>query len=437
MSAPRIWTAGSLASLPLWKRRKILAALTPDEREALRYDWKRWARPEQLEPEGDWRVWLILSGRGWGKSRAGAEWVIHRARQGYRSIALIGETVADVREVMVEGEGESGILHISPPWFRPVYEPSLRQLTWPNGCVAHTYSGDEPDQLRGPAHDSAWADEPAKWKYGKDAWDNMEFGLRSGPDPRVVATTTPRPIPLIKELIAQSRGESPSCVVTYGNTFENRANLAPSFLARLEERYKGTRLGRQELYAEILDDNPGALWSSGLIESLRVKKGPVLKRIVVGVDPAVTSGEDSNETGIIVAGLGVDGHGYVLDDRTLRAKPAEWATAAVLAYEHWKADRIVAEVNNGGDLVEAVVRTVNAKVSYKGVRAARGKVTRAEPVAALAEQGKIHHVGFFAQLESQMTDWVPGMDSPDRMDAYCWAFHELMLGGAGGTAYGF
>jgi predicted phage terminase large subunit-like protein len=397
----------------------------------------RWARPEQLAPPGDWRVWLILAGRGFGKTRAGAEWVIDRARRGYRSIALIGETVADVREVMIEGEGESGILECSPPWFRPVYEPSLRQLTWPNGCVAHTYSGDTPRQLRGPAHDSAWADEPAKWQYPVEAWDMMEMGLRAGPDPRVVATTTPTPIPLIRSLIEQSRQENPSCVITRGNTFENEANLAPSFLARLRERYVGTRLGRQELFAEILDDNPDALWSSALLESTRVRKAPQLQRIVVGVDPAVTCGEDSNETGIIVAGLGVDGHGYVLDDRTLRAKPVEWATAAVLAYDDWRADRLIAEVNNGGDLVEAVVRTVAPRVSYKAVRAARGKLTRAEPVAALFEQGRCHMVGHWARLESQLTDWVPGMESPDRLDAMVWAFTELLLGGSGATAYGF
>jgi phage terminase large subunit-like protein len=345
-------------------------------------------------------------------------------------VNLIGATADDARDIMVEGE--SGLLAICPRGERPDYRKSERKLIWPSGAVSLIFTADEPERLRGKQSARIWADEICSWRYPDEAWNQAMFGLRLGDDPKALVSTTPRPIKVLREILAD-----PNTVITRGSTYANRENLTGAFFDAVIRKFEGTRLGRQELNAELLTDNPDALWSQALIDNLRVKKAPVLKRIVVGVDPAVTSGEDSNETGIIVAGLGVDGHGYVLDDRTLRAKPAEWATAAVLSYEHWKADRIVAEVNNGGDLVEAVVRTVSPKASYKGVRAARGKVTRAEPVAALYEQGKVHHVGYFAPLESQQTDWVPGMESPDRLDALVWALTELMLGGAGGTAHAF
>lgn len=370
-----------------------------------------------------------MAGRGFGKSRAGAEWVRERVKT-QRLVNLIGATADDARDIMVEGE--SGILAVCRNDERPEFRKSERKLLWPNGATSLIFTADEPERLRGKQHEALWCDEMGSWRYPDEAWAQAMFGLRLGMDPRAVITTTPRPLKALRELLSD-----PHTVVTRGSSYLNQENLAPAFFDAIIKRYEGTRLGRQELNAELLTDNPNALWNQTLIDSLRVKRAPPLKRIVVGVDPAVTSGEDSNETGIIVAGLGVDGHGYVLDDRTLRAKPAEWATAAVLAYEHWKADRIVAEVNNGGDLVETVVGTVRKGVSYKGVRASRGKVTRAEPVAALTEQGRIHHVGYFAQLESQLTDWEPGMPSPDRMDAYCWAFTELMLGGAGGRAHAF
>lgn len=391
----------------------------------LLYEWRFWARPNQLPPE-NWRhVWLILAGRGFGKTRTGAEtvrWLVETGQA--KRIALVAPTAADARDVMVEGE--SGILAVSRPDFKPEYEPSKRRITWPNGAVAYTYSAEEPDRLRGPQHDFAWCDELAAWKYPDDTWDNLIFGLRLGDNPRVVVTTTPKPIPLVRKLV-----NDPETVVTRGSTYENAANLPPSFLKEIRDKYEGTRLGRQEIFAEILDDVPGALWTRSMLDDLRVKKAPELVRVVVAIDPAVSSGEDSDETGIIVAGKGADGHGYVLDDLTCRMSPDGWATRAVNAYYKHEADRIVAEVNNGGDLVEATIRTVDRKIPYKAVRASKGKRTRAEPIAALYEQGKIHHVGSFPLLEDQMCNFTPdGYDgSPDRVDALVWALTELMLKG--------
>lgn len=402
-----------------------LPDLTDAECEALLYDWLTWARPDQLLPDGDWwRNWLILAGRGWGKTRTGAETVRAIVAPGhYGRLALIGQTSADVRDVIVEGE--SGILATSPPWFRPVYEPSKRRLTWPNGAMATTYSGDEPDQLRGPQHDAALCDELAKWKYAQDAWDNLQMGMRLGRRPLAVITTTPRPIPIIKSIAAD-----PQTVVTRGNTYDNAANLPASTMAYLRRKYEGSRLGRQELYAEILDDAPGALWKRDTITANRVAGHPDLVRVVVAVDPAATSSKASDETGIVAAGLGVDGFGYLLTDLSLKASPDGWGTAAVGGYRQHQADRIIGEANNGGEMVEHVIRTVDPNVSYKAVHASRGKQTRAEPIAALYEQGRIKHVGHFPALENQMCTWVPGMKSPDRMDALVWAFTELMLTGA-------
>lgn len=412
-----------LASLPEPERIQALAELTEQEAEALLYDWPFWARPNQLPPPGDWRVWLVLAGRGFGKTRTGAEWLRDQVEnRGRGRLALVAPTAADARDVMVEGE--SGILAISPPWFRPVYEPSKRRLTWPNGAIATTYSADEPDRLRGPQHDGAWADELAAWKY-PEAWDMLMFGLRLGMDPRAVVTTTPKPVRLIRELLAAA-----TTVVTRGSTYENAANLAPAFLEQIVTKYKGTRLGRQELDGEVLDDVPGALWTRKVLDDLRRTTAPELVRVVVAIDPAVTSGEDSDETGIVVAGRGADGHGYVLADLSCRMSPDGWARRAVNALQDHKADRIVAEVNNGGDLVERVIRTVERTVPYKAVHASRGKRVRAEPIAALYEQGKVHHVGSLPDLEDQMCTYLPeGSDkSPDRVDALVWALTELMLG---------
>lgn len=374
-------------------------------------------------PPGDWSVWLIMAGRGWGKTRSGAEAVLDLVERGYRAIALIGRTVADVRSVMVDGP-LSGILACAERrGYSVKYEPSKRKLTWPNGACAYTYSGDQPDQLRGPEHDAAWPDELAAWRYA-ETFDNLLFGLRIGPRPLVIATTTPRPVKLIRDLIA-----SPTTHVTRGRTLDNAANLSPIALSRLLEKYQGTRLGRQELDAELLDDVPGALWNRSRIETCRVGRIPAMVRIVIAIDPAVTVTEDSNDTGMIVAGIDDRGYGYVIDDLSGSYSPDAWARRAVAAYHQYHADRIVAEVNNGGDLVEAVIRTVDPSVSYRAVRATRGKWTRAEPVAALYEQNKVFHAGSLPELEDQLCTWVPGEDSPDRLDAMVWGLTDLMLSG--------
>lgn len=405
------------------ERESLLADLTDEEAAKLFYDWEIWARPNQLIPDGDWRTYLFLSGRGFGKTRIGAEWVRSRAESGeFSRIALVGETAADVRDVMVEGE--SGILAISPPWNFPKYEPSKRRLTWPNGTIATTYSGDEPDQLRGPQSDTAWADEVAKWKYATEAWDNLELGLRLGARPQAVATSTPRPVKVIREL----RDDEGTVVVT-GSSYENMDNLSPAFIHRIIKKYEGTRLGRQELYGHVLEDVPGALWTRAMLESAQVRGLPAMTRVVIGVDPAVTSGEDADSTGIIVVGKGVDGKAYVLADRTCRLSPDGWAQRTVEAHHEFGGDRIIGEANNGGDLIERVLRTVDSRIPYKKVTASRGKRVRAEPVAALYEQGKVFHVRGLDELEDQMISFLPeGTDtSPDRVDALVWALTELML----------
>jgi phage terminase large subunit-like protein len=418
--------ASSLASLPEPLRNELVRSLTREQALKIKYDWPYRARPEQLPPPGDWRVWLLLAGRGFGKTRTGAEFV--RARVGARTarrIALVAPTAADARDVMVEGE--SGLLAIAPPADRPLYEPSKRRLTWPNGAVATLFSADEPERLRGPQHDFAWCDELAAWRY-PDAWDMLMFGLRLGDDPRAVVTTTPRPTKLIRALLAD-----PKVVTTRGATAENRANLAPAFLDQIVKRYQGTRLGRQELDAELLDDMPGGLWQRGIIEATRTSTAPEFSRVVVAIDPAVSASEHADETGIIAAGRDSNGHGYVLADASGRYAPAEWARIAIAAYGARQADRIVAEINNGGDMVEATLRMIDPNVPFSAVRAARGKVARAEPVAALYEQGRIHHIGSFAQLEDQMCSFTSDFDrttagySPDRVDALVWAFTELLV----------
>lgn len=369
-------------------------------------------------------VWLILAGRGFGKTRTGAESVRAEAeRDKSGRIALVGPTAADVRDVMVEGE--SGILAISPPWFRPTYEPSKRRLTWPNGAIATTYSADEPDRLRGPQHSFAWGDEPASWRY-PEAWDMLQLGLRLGTRPRSIMTGTPKPIRLIRDLLARK-----DCHVTRGSTYDNRSNLAKPFLDAIVKKYEGTRLGRQELYAEVLDDVPGALWSRRCLDDYRVQKAPDLQRVVVAIDPPATSGEEANEAGIVVAGVDASGVAYVLEDWSQRASPEEWARKAIAAYRKWDADCLAAECNQGGEMVERVIKSV-ADVPVKLVRATRGKYVRAEPASALYEQGRVKHVGVHPVLEEQMTSFTPERAadrsdgfSPDRVDALVWAITEL------------
>jgi phage terminase large subunit-like protein len=400
--------------------------------DALENSWRAKARAEQIEPAGDWSIWLLLAGRGFGKTRTGAEWVLEQIAAGKKRIALVAPTAADARDVMVEGE--SGILACSPEWNRPVYEPSKRRLTWPNGAQAATYSADEPERLRGPQHDAGWCDELAAWRF-PEAWDMLQFGLRLGSRPRCIVTTTPKPTKLIRDLIARHGRD---VAITRGRTADNAANLAPSFLLTVERQYGGTRLGRQELEGLLLTDTPGALWTREMIERARVRfvDLPEMRRIVVAIDPAATSGEDADESGIIVAGLGQDGKGYVLEDRSGRYTPTEWAREAVAAYYRRGADRIVAEVNNGGEMCEACIRVIDPSVSFKAVHASRGKIARAEPVSALYEQNRVFHVGAFPALEDQMCEFSPGGmaggGSPDHMDALVWALTELMVGAPDG-----
>ena len=393
---------------------------------ALKYSWERNARGDQLAPEGDWKTWLILAGRGWGKTRCGAEWVRMKAETvpGCR-IALVGLTAADARDVIVEGE--SGIVAVHSENFKPLYEPSKRRITWPNGSMATCYNASEPDQLRGPQHHFAWVDELAKFPAAQELWDQLSFGLRLGDHPQTVVTTTPRPLPIIKRLMADQR-----TVITRGRTIDNVTNLAPGAVEELMDRYSGTRLGRQELDGEILDDVPGALWTRDMLDNARITDAPEMARIVVAIDPSGTSGSDEgDDVGIVIAGRGVDGRGYVLADRTCKLSPDGWARRAVTAYHEYKADRLVAERNFGGAMVEAVIRQADRSVSYKEVTASRGKAVRAEPVAALYEQGRVSHLGSLTDLEDEMmlmtASGYMGEKSPNRVDALVWALSEAML----------
>jgi phage terminase large subunit-like protein len=402
--------------------------LSPEARAILAYSWQHLGRFTQQPPPGDWRKWLILAGRGWGKTRTGAEWVRAQAEANPRArIAIIAETAHDGRSVMVGGQ--SGILACCPPWAKPKYTPTQRLLEWPNGAIATTYSGDEPGQLRGPQFTHAWCDEIAKWRHAQESWDNLMLSLRLGISPRAVITTTPRPTKIIKNLL-----NDPTATVTRGSTFDNSGNLPPSFLAEITQKYASTCLGRQELYAEVLDDVPGALWSRATIDDCTRQHLPAvsdMRRIVVAIDPAVTSGEKADETGIIVAGLDVNGMGWVLADLSGRMAPNDWASKAVQAYHQWQADRIVAEDNNGGEMVSLTIRTVDPRVPVKRVRASRGKIARAEPVAALYEQKKVRHAGYYDALSQQMISYTGDSKdfngSPDRLDALVWALTELMI----------
>lgn len=380
-------------------------------------------RPNQRTPQGEWFAWLILAGRGWGKTRTGAEDMARYANlnPGAR-VAVVAATWAAARDVCVEGE--SGLLGIIPQPLVEAWNRSLGELILKNGSRFKLFSADEPDRLRGYQHHRAWCDELASWRY-PDAWDQLLLGLRLGTDPRVVVTTTPRPVAIVRSLLARD-----GVCVTRGSTFENAANLAPAAIAQLRDRYDGTRIGRQELYAEVLDDVPGALWQRDQIDKLRVRQAPELQRVIVSIDPAGTSGEDADETGIIVAGLGVDGHGYLLADRSCRLSPDGWAKRAAIAYDEFEGDRIIAERNFGADLVERVFRTVGRNYPFRTVVASRGKAVRADPVSALYEQGRVHHVGGFPELEDQLCQFTPEgctADNDDRADALVWAFTELML----------
>ncbi len=413
-------------------RRAFLASLSEAEARLLLYDWPFWARPDQLPPaEDSWLTWVVLGGRGAGKTRTGAEW-LRAQMEGRRPrltgacgrAALIGETFADVRDVMVHGP--SGLLAVAAPGFRPQFEPSKRRLVWPNGAQAHLFSSEDPDSLRGPQFDAAWLDEFAKFAHPRTTWDMLQFALRLGRRPRQVVTTTPRPDPALKAIL-----NDPGTVISRAPTAANRAWLAPGFIETVTARYGGTRLGRQELEGELLELPEGALWTPDMVDRARCEFAPGLARIVVAVDPPASHGPEADECGIIVAGRDGRDMGYVLADRSVQGmSPLGWARVAVSSYHAFAADRIVAEVNQGGEMVRTVIAQADPAAAVRTVRATRGKAVRAEPVAALYEQGRVAHVGVFPQLEDQMFAFgaEAGGPSPDRVDALVWALTDLMLG---------
>ncbi|WP_245810545.1 DNA-packaging protein [Loktanella atrilutea] len=409
---------------------------------ALPYLFDFWALPHQLPPGGDWRSWVILGGRGAGKTRAGAEWVrsmvegpVPRAKGRARRVGIIAETYDQAREVMVFGD--SGIMACAPADRKPHWIAGRKALVWPNGAEALLYSAFDPEALRGPQFDAVWADELAKWKQGQKTWDMVQFCLRLGEDPRACITTTPRNVPVLRDML-----ERDSTVTTHATTYDNAANLAPGFLEEVRRRFGGTRKGRQELDGVLLTDAPGALWTEAILTEALVTTVPDLDRIVVAVDPPTTGHRGSDACGIVVAGVVMQGppqawRAFVLEDATVQAaSPLDWATAAVAALRRHGGDRLVAEVNQGGDMVEAIVRQVDPLVPYRKVTATRGKVARAEPVAALYEQGRVCHVHGLAALEDQMslmtTSGFAGTGSPDRVDALVWALHDLMIAPAQG-----
>lgn len=436
------------------ERKQVLETLSLRETEAILYDWGVWARDDQIAPPGEWDQWVLLAGRGAGKTRSGAEWIRGKVKDGAGKIALVAPTAADTRDVMVEGD--SGLLSVcwkhdkdrwGRPTGRPLYEPSKRRLTWENGAYALLFSAEEPERLRGPQFHAAWTDELAAWKYLQDTWDMLSFGLRLGLNPQTVVTTTPKPLPLLKQIL-----KDPGTKISRASTFANMANLAPRFLARIKAKYEGTRLGRQELYAAIIDDIAGALWQRDQIEKNRLRlrvvgkevfrDWPDLARVVVSVDPATTAQENSDETGIIVQGRGVDKRGYVLDDLSGIMSPGEWGEAVVLAYWRNDADCVIYESNQGGDMVRHTIQVAaqklhregkirSAEIPCRGVHSYRGKVLRAEPISALYEQGRISHVGGFPTLEDQMCSFTLDFDrkvmgSPDRVDALVHGFTDLL-----------
>ena len=414
----------------------FLGGLSDNALASLPWLFEFWALPHQLPPEGDWKTWVVMGGRGAGKTRAGSEWVRAQVEgatpdaPGHaRRVALVGETFDQARDVMVFGE--SGILACSPPDRRPQWEAGRRRLVWANGATAQVCSAHEPEALRGPQFDAAWVDELAKWKKAEETWDMLQFALRLGEHPQQMVTTTPKNVAVLKRILGNA-----STVTTHAPTEANRAYLAESFLAEVEARYGGTRLGRQELEGVLLEDVEGALWTTAMLEGCRIETAPALTRIVVSVDPSVTGGAASDECGIVVAGVVAEGapsswRAVVLEDASIRGGPTDWARAAIAAMARHGAERMVAEVNQGGDLIESVIRQIDPLVPFRALRAGRGKGLRAEPVAALYEQGRVRHLRGLGTLEDQMCRMTVGgyrgKGSPDRLDALVWAIHELIV----------
>ncbi|MBK8375271.1 MAG: DNA-packaging protein [Sphingomonadales bacterium] len=422
--------AERIAQIDPEERVKWLAKVKPEDQWQLEYDWNLWARDDQRPPEGDWRTWFVMAGRGFGKTRMAAEWVRAQAEaDGSLRIALVAATMHEARSVMIEGE--SGLLAIAPDEKRPIWEPSLKRLIWPTGAIATVFAASEPEGLRGPEHHLAWADEVAKWHDGVAAWDNLAMTMRLGETPRIVATTTPRSVLLVRRLLVEGGVE-----ITRGAMEANRSNLPTSFRAAMHEVYGHARLGRQELLGEFLEDAEDALWTRDLIERCRIKGAPEMRRIVIGVDPPASTGGDA--CGIVVVGKGSDGKAYVLADHSVKGRsPEGWASAVSAAALTWGADRVVAEANNGGDMVVSTLQAADVTMPVKKVSASRGKVARAEPVAMLYEAGKAFHIGGFPELEDELCGLISGGGyegpgrSPDRADALVWAMSELMLGKRG------
>lgn len=419
---------------------EVLQQLDPKKAEELRYNYRFWARPEQIPPqEGDWNVFLALAGRGWGKTWAGAQWCREQVKRGKRRIMAVAPTNADLERVMVKGE--SGFLAICWAGDKtykgvhmgyPEWSPTKRTLTWANGATVTFYSSEEPERLRGPQGDAAWLDELCAWNKDRETYDMLQFCLRLGKHPRIFITTTPKPTKLLRDIV-----KNPKTVVVRGSTFDNAANLADTYIDAVKAQYEGTRLGRQELYAEVLDESAGALWNRTMLEQCEVDVAdPVefaqtLARVVVSLDPAVSSNAESDMTGLVVAGIDINGTCYILEDATERLSPEGWATKAIDLYYKYGADRIVYERNQGGDLVKYTLKTVDETIPLKAVHASRGKFARAEPVAALYERGKVKHLRGLDDLETQLTTWEPlgSIGSPDRLDAMVWAVTELALKG--------
>lgn len=429
--------AAWIASADVAIRDKFIKDLTTGELLALPFLFEFWAMDHQLPPKGDWRSWVILGGRGCGKTRAGSEWVrsiVEGAKpldKGQaRRVALVAETYDQARNVMIFGD--SGIMACSPPDRCPTWKASERKLIWPNGAEAQVFSAHDPEGLRGPQFDAAWVDELAKWKKAQDTWDMLQFALRLGDHPQVCVTTTPRNVTVLKQVLS-----APSTVQSHATTVANRANLAASFLEEMEARYAGTSLGRQELEGVLVTDVDGAMWNSTMLSRAQVTHVPELDRVVVALDPSVSRSNNADACGIVVVGAELKGpakdwRAYVLADCTLQgAGPTEWAKTAIEAMDAFDADRLVAEVNQGGQLVEEVVRQVDPLVCFKAVHASRGKSARAEPVASLYEQGRVRHVAGLVELEAQMCLMTPqgyeGQGSPDRVDALVWAVHDLII----------
>lgn len=405
---------------------------------ALSHYWPHFARPEQLAPNGNWMIWMFLGGRGAGKTRAGAEWIRHKVRSGCKRIALIAPTYLDAREVMIDGQ--SGLCSIGFPSERPIFEVSRRRLVWPNGAVGHVFSAQDPDGLRGPQFDAAWADEFCAWAYPDDTLSNLRFGLRLGQNPKLVMTSTPRPLPFLRSLLSEK-----GVVTSHATTMSNAAYLSESFMDNIMDIYGGTTLGRQELMGEILDDVEGALWTISLLKRARLETVPFLNKKIVSIDPPVSSGPKADQCGIIVVGQGYSldknqrrHHAYVLEDASLQGlSPERWAKHAVKIMEKWDADYILIEINQGGEMVKSVFKAIGANIRIKTVRASKSKTARAEPVAALYEQGRVHHVGYFPLLEEELCAMgLPRANggasrnaSPDRADALVWAINDLLLDG--------